>query len=85
MEIKFKGTIPWINFSQFEYEWDVDSFISFLKELEWRLADIPEIFSQLPVDKKLNLANGCLVKLQEKYPNIKDDILEYKKEYAPTN
>ena len=85
MEIKFKGTIPGVAFSQFEYEWDIDSFISFLKELEWRLADIPEIFSQLPVDKKLNLANGCLVKLQEKYPNIKDDILEYKKEYAPTN
>ena len=70
MEIKFKGSVPWVAFSQFEYEWDIDWFISFTKELEWRLAEIPEIFSQLPVDKKLNLANGCLVKLQEKYPDI---------------
>ena len=82
MEIKFKGSIPWVAFSQFEYEWDIDWFISFTKELESKLAEIPEIFSQLPVDKKLNLANGCLVKLQEKYPDIKNDIIEYKKQYA---
>ena len=83
MEQIFKWTIPWVAFSQFEYKGDVEWFISFLKELEWKLNEVPDIFGINPQDKtavtsRLEKANKALMDMQKQYP----DTLEIIKKYA---
>ena len=76
MEQIFKGTIPWVAFSQFEYKGDTVGFISFLKELESELSNIPDIFGINPQDtadirNRLEKANKAIIDLQKNFPEVK--------------
>lgn len=84
MEIKFKWAIPWIAFSQFEYEWDINGLMDFIKELEWRLDEIPEIFSlvidpkDMTTTKRLIKANNAIKEITDKYPEVRNILIKHK-------
>ena len=80
MENKFKWVIPGVAFSQFEYCGNAEWFITFLKELEEQIPNIPTIFSLTPDDatKRLMKANNAILEIQEKYPDVRDILLKYK-------
>jgi hypothetical protein len=80
MENIYRWTIPWLAYSNFEYKWDSQGFIEFLKDLENELVNIPEIFSTSTdnATKRLMKANSAIKEIQEKYPETKEILLKYK-------
>jgi len=71
MEQIYKGTIPGIAYSQFEYKWDLEWFIKFLKEFENEIDKIPSIFWD-GMAQRLTKANKALVAIQEEFPGTVD-------------
>ena len=83
MDVSFKGSIPGVRFSQFEYKGDVDGFIGFLKELEERLSDVPNIFSVNPQDKndvnnRLVRQNKAIIEIQKAFPESAKILSSFK-------
>ena len=66
MDNIYKGSIPGVAYSQFEYKWDSEWFVKFLKELEEQLVNIPTIFALTPDDatKRLMRANNAIKEIQ---------------------
>ena len=79
MENIFKGTIPGLAFSQFEYKWNAEWFITFLKELEEQIPNIPNVFSLTPdwATQRLMKANNAIKEIQDKF-DVKDILIKYK-------
>ena len=80
MENIFKGTIPGVAFSWFEYKWNAEWFITFLKELEEQIPNIPNIFSLTPdwATQRLMKANNAIKEITDKYPDVREILLKYK-------
>lgn len=80
MDNKFIWTIPWIAYSWFEYHGNPEWFITFLKELEEQLPNIPEVFSLTPdnATKRLMKANNAIKEITDKYPDVREILLKYK-------